>query len=55
MTQIELLLPKTRAESKRRLRVAKASMMKFVEHAARLYEQDRNEPSGPSRLGMDMG
>ena len=34
------------------LRVAKASMMKFVERAARLYEQDRKEPSGPSRLGM---
>lgn len=34
------------------LRVAKASMMKFVERAARLYEQDRKEPSGSPRLGL---
>ena len=35
------------------LRVAKASIRKFVERAARLYEQDRKEPSGsPSWVCM---
>ena len=34
------------------LTVAKATIEKFVARAARLYEQDRKEPSGPSRLGM---
>jgi hypothetical protein len=33
------------------LRIAKATVRRFVEHAARLYEQDREEPSMPSRLG----
>jgi hypothetical protein len=33
------------------LRVAETSMRKFVERAARLYEQDRKEPSGSPRLG----
>ncbi|MFT5438304.1 MAG: hypothetical protein ACI9MJ_000163 [Alphaproteobacteria bacterium] len=27
-------------------------MMKFVARAARLYEQEREEPRSPSRLGM---
>ena len=34
------------------LRVAETSMRKFVERAARLYEQDRKEPSGSPRLGL---
>ena len=34
------------------LTVAKATIEKFVARAARLYEQDRKEPSGPSQLGM---
>ena len=34
------------------LTVAKATIEKFVARATRLYEQDRKEPSGPSRLGM---
>ena len=38
--------------SREGLTVAKATIEKFVERAARLYEQDRKEPSGPSRLGM---
>jgi hypothetical protein len=33
------------------LRIAKATVQRFVEHAARLYEQDREEPSMPSPLG----
>ena len=32
------------------LTVARATIEKFVERAFRLYEQDRKEPSGPSRL-----
>ncbi len=32
------------------LTVARATIEKFVERAFRLYEQDRREPSGPSRL-----
>ena len=31
---------------------AKATIEKFIERATRLYEQDRKERSGPSRLGM---
>ncbi len=34
------------------LRVAKATIEKFVERAARLYEQEREEPDGPSLLGL---
>ncbi len=34
------------------LRVAEATIRKFVEHAARLYEQERERPNGPSPLGM---
>ena len=34
------------------LTVAKATIEKFVARATRLYEQDRKEPSGPSRLGI---
>ncbi len=34
------------------LTVAKATIEKFVERAARLYERDRKEPCSPSRLGM---
>ncbi len=34
------------------LRVAKATIQKFVERAARLYEQEREEPDGPSLLGQ---
>ena len=34
------------------LRVAKATMRKFVERAARLYEQKREEREGSSALGM---
>ncbi len=33
------------------LTVARATIKRFNERAARLYEQDRREPSGPSRLG----
>ena len=33
------------------LTVARPSIRKFVERAARLYEQEREERSGPSRLG----
>ena len=33
------------------LTVAEATIERFVERATRLYEQDRKEPSGPSRLG----
>ncbi len=32
------------------LTVARATIEKFVERASRLYEEDRKEPSGPSRL-----
>ena len=34
------------------LTVAKATIEKFVERATRLYEQDREEPLSPSRLGV---
>ena len=34
------------------LTVAKATIEKFVERAARLYEQDRKAPLSPSRLGQ---
>ena len=34
------------------LRVAKATVQKFVERASRLYEREREEPDGPSLLGM---
>ncbi len=34
------------------LTVAEATIERFVERATRLYEQDRKEPSGPSRLGV---
>ena len=34
------------------LRVAKLTIQKFVGHAARLYEQEREEPNGPSLLGV---
>ncbi len=33
------------------LRVAKATIQKFVERATRLYEQGRERPDGPSMLG----
>ena len=33
-------------------RVAKATIQKFVHHAARLYEQKREEPEAPSMLGL---
>ncbi len=33
------------------LTVARTTIKRFNERAARLYEQDRREPSGPSRLG----
>ncbi len=32
--------------------MAKATIEKFVERATRLYEQDREEPLSPSRLGV---
>jgi hypothetical protein len=32
--------------------VAKATLQRFVEHAARLYEQERERPDGPSLLGV---
>ncbi len=31
--------------------IAKATIEKFVEHACRLYEQEREKPEGPSALG----
>ncbi len=34
------------------LRVAKATIQRFVERAARLYEQEREVPEGLSVLGM---
>ena len=34
------------------LTVARATIEKFVERAARLYEQDRKEPLSPSRFGL---
>ncbi len=34
------------------LRVAKATIQKFVDHAARLYEQERERPDGLSLLGL---
>ncbi len=34
------------------LRVAKTTIQNFVEHASRLYEQERERPNGPSSLGM---
>ncbi len=34
------------------LRVAKATIQRFVERAARLYEQEREEREGSSALGM---
>ena len=34
------------------LTVARANIEKFVERAARLYEQDRKAPLRPSRLGQ---
>ena len=34
------------------LTVAKATIEKFVARATRLYQQDRKEPSGLSRLGI---
>ena len=34
------------------LTVAKKTVERFVARATRLYEQDRKELSGPSRLGM---
>ncbi len=33
------------------LRVATATIQRFVERATRLYEQEREEPGGPSMLG----
>ncbi len=33
------------------LRVATGTMVRFIEHAIRLYEQEPGEPCGPSRLG----
>ncbi len=37
--------------SRQGLTVAKATFERFVERAARLYEQDRKEPCGPPRSG----
>ncbi len=34
------------------LRVAKATIQRFVERASRLYEQERERPDCPSALGM---
>jgi RNA-directed DNA polymerase len=34
------------------LRLAEATIQKFVERAARLYEQGREQPNGSSRLGV---
>ncbi|MGR3715677.1 MAG: hypothetical protein ACU0B1_02870 [Thermohalobaculum sp.] len=34
------------------LTVAKATIEKFVARAPRLYQQDREGPPGPSRLGI---
>ena len=34
------------------LTVAKATIEKFLERAARLYEQERERPGGPSPLGL---
>ncbi len=34
------------------LRIAKATIERFVERATRLYEQDRKEPCSPSRFGI---
>ena len=34
------------------LRVATGTMVRFIEHAAQLYEQEPGEPCGPSRLGL---
>ncbi len=34
------------------LRVATGTMARFIEHAARLYEQERERPDGPSPLGL---
>jgi hypothetical protein len=34
------------------LRLAEATIQKFVERAARLYEQGREQPKGSSRLGV---
>ena len=38
--------------SREGLTVAKATIEKFVNRATRLYEQDREEPLSPSRLGL---
>ena len=34
------------------LTVAKATIERFLERAARLYEQERERPEGPTRFGM---
>ncbi len=39
--------PRIRSQA---LRIAKATIEKFVARATRLYEQDRKEPLSPSRL-----
>ena len=38
--------------SRNGLTVAKKTVEKFVARVTRRYEQDRKEPSGPSRLGI---
>jgi len=34
------------------LMVATGTMVRFIEHAIRLYEQERERPDGPSTLGL---